>query len=122
MQFKMEISLAKIAERVNGDLKGDRNQCVCGVAPFEDAAGDEITFAADPKFLKKVDATGAGAVIVPRNFRTSSKNLVQVDNPQVAFARVVALFHPPLKPETGIRRSRYFNRTFCRDSEKCLSG
>jgi UDP-3-O-[3-hydroxymyristoyl] glucosamine N-acyltransferase len=112
VQFKMEIPLAKIAERVNGDLKGDRNQCIRGVAPFEDATGDDITFAADPKFLKKVDETGAGAVIVPRNFRASSKNLVQVDNPQVAFARVVALFHPPLKPETGISPKAFIGDHF----------
>ena len=55
MQFKMEIPLVKIAERVNGDLKGDRDRCIRGVAPFEDATGDDITFAADPKFLKIVD-------------------------------------------------------------------
>jgi UDP-3-O-[3-hydroxymyristoyl] glucosamine N-acyltransferase len=108
----MEISLAKIAEQVKGDLLGDPNQCICGVAPFESATGKDITFATDTKFLKAINKTDAGAVIVPRNFQTSAKNLVQVDNPQVAFAKIVTLFHPPLRPETGISPKAFIGDHF----------
>ncbi|MBW2014960.1 MAG: UDP-3-O-(3-hydroxymyristoyl)glucosamine N-acyltransferase, partial [Deltaproteobacteria bacterium] len=94
----MKLSLARIAEIVNGTIKGDKNKNICGVAPFDDAAGDEITFAGHAKFLKKIDKTEAGAIIVPRDFQASAKNILQVDNPQLAFAMVLNLFHPPLKP------------------------
>ena len=103
----MELSLATIAEVVNGEIKGDKNKKICGVAPFDDASGDEITFAGNAKFLKKIDETDAGAVIVPRDFQASTKNILQVDNPQLAFAMVLNLFYPPLKPEPGI--SSYAN-------------
>ncbi|MBW2090294.1 MAG: UDP-3-O-(3-hydroxymyristoyl)glucosamine N-acyltransferase, partial [Deltaproteobacteria bacterium] len=84
----MKLSLARIAEIVNGTIKGDKNKNICGVAPFDDAAGDEITFAGHAKFLKKIDKTEAGAIIVPRDFQASAKNILQVDNPQLAFAMV----------------------------------
>jgi len=103
----MELPLATIAEVVNGEIKGDKNKKICGVAPFDDASGDEITFAGNAKFLKKIDETDAGAVIVPRDFQASTKNILQVDNPQLAFAMVLNLFYTPLKPEPGI--SSYAN-------------
>ena len=88
----MELLLAAIAELVNGRIKGDKNKKICGAAPFDDASGDEITFAGNAKFLKKIDETNAGAVIVPRDFQGSTKNILQVDNPQLAFARVLNHF------------------------------
>ncbi|MGD8769178.1 MAG: UDP-3-O-(3-hydroxymyristoyl)glucosamine N-acyltransferase [Desulfobacterales bacterium] len=108
----MELSLARIAEVVNGEVKGDKNINICGVAPFDDAAGDEITFAGHAKFLKKIDKTNAGAIIVPRDFQASTKNILQVDNPQLAFAMVLNLFHPPLKPEPGISSFSYIGNNF----------
>jgi UDP-3-O-[3-hydroxymyristoyl] glucosamine N-acyltransferase len=108
----MELSLARIAEVVNGEVKGDKNINICGVAPFDDAAGDEITFAGHAKFLKKIDKTNAGAIIVPRDFQASTKNILQVDNPQLAFAMVLNLFHPPLKPESGISSFSYIGNNF----------
>ncbi|MEA1947573.1 MAG: UDP-3-O-(3-hydroxymyristoyl)glucosamine N-acyltransferase [Thermodesulfobacteriota bacterium] len=108
----MELSLTRIAEAVNGEVKGDKNKNICGVAPFDDAAGDEITFAGNAKFLKKIDKTDAGAIIVPRDFQVSTKNILQVDNPQLAFAMVLNLFYPPLKPEPGISSYAYIGKNF----------
>ena len=98
----MEISLAKIAEIVEGEIKGDVHKRIRDVAPFDEAHRDAITIAANPKFLKRIDATDAGAVIVPRDFQASMQNLVLVENPQVAFAKVLKIFHLPLKPQPGI--------------------
>lgn len=98
----MELTLAGIANIVKGEVKGDLDKRIRDVAPFDIASDEQITFAGSPKYLKRIAETGAGAVIVPRNFQTSVKNLIRVDNPQVAFAKVVEAFHPSIKPETGI--------------------
>jgi len=98
----MELTLAGIAAIVEGEVKGDFDKRIRDVAPFDDASDDQITLAGSPKYLKRIAETGAGAVIVPRGFQTSVNNLILVDNPQVAFAKVVEAFHPPIKPETGI--------------------
>jgi len=36
----MELSLDRIAEVVKGEIKGDKNKNICGVAPFNDAKDD----------------------------------------------------------------------------------
>lgn len=108
----MELSLSSIAEIVEGVVSGDGTQKICGAASFEDAKNDEITFAGQPKFLKKIDDTDAGAVIVPKNFQSPTKNLVRVDNPQLAFIKVLNLFHPPLKPATGISKDACIGEGF----------
>ena len=51
----MEKTLARIAGIVNGDIQGDGAKIISGVAPFEEATSDEITFAGARKFLKKID-------------------------------------------------------------------
>lgn len=108
----MEISLAKIAEIVAGEVKGDVHKRIRDVAPFDEAHSDAITLAGNPKFLKRIDATDAGAVIVPRDFQASLKNLVLVENPQVAFAKILKIFHPPLKPQAGISSKAHVGEEF----------
>ena len=53
----MELSLVKIAEIVEGELSGNRSKKICGAASFEEANDDEITFAGNAKFLKRIDET-----------------------------------------------------------------
>jgi UDP-3-O-[3-hydroxymyristoyl] glucosamine N-acyltransferase len=98
----MDLSLNQIAELVNGEAAGDLQKIIRDVAPFEAAGVDEITFADSAKFYKKIDNTAAGAVIVPRSIKIETKNTVRVDNPKVAFAKLMDIFHPPTIPDTGI--------------------
>ncbi len=98
----MEISLARIADIVEGKVKGDSKKNIRGVAPFDNAAPNDITFADNAKLLKRINETNAGAVIVPLDFQSSSQNMVLVDNPRVAFAKILQLFHQPSKPVVGM--------------------
>lgn len=108
----MELSLVRIAEVVEGEIKGDRNKYIRGVAPFDAAKGEEITLAGNAKFLKRIHETDAGAIIVPRDFQAPAKNIIRVDNPQLAFAMVLNLFYPPSKPEPGINSKAYIGKEF----------
>lgn len=94
----MEISLDKLAKVVDGKVIGDKSKIIRGAAPFDDATKDDITFIASAKLLKKINETDAGAVIVSRDFGQDVNNIVCVANPQLAFAMVLHLFHPPLRP------------------------
>ena len=98
----MEIALEQIADKIGGELRGDGLKRISGVAPFPDAASDQITYAGTSKFLKKIKETQAGAVIVPKGFEEPSKNLIWSDNPQVAFAKILSFFHPVQTPKTVI--------------------
>ena len=108
----MELTLAGIAEIVGGEIRGDENLKICGAASFDDAKADEITFAGQSKFLKRVDDTNAGAIIVPKDFDAGTKIIIRVDNPQLAFIKVLNLFHPSAKPSFGISRDAYFGKAF----------
>ena len=97
--MKVEYSLEKIASIVSGQLFGDAEKRILGVAPFETVNPDQITFAAGSKFLKKMDGINAGAIIVPKTFGSRpDANLIAVENPQLAFTKVVELFFPGHRP------------------------
>ncbi len=108
----MNLSLNQIAELIKGHVCGDRGKLIQDVAPFETATDADITFADSPKFYKNLAKTEAGAVIVPRKVMVAEKNIVQVDNPKVAFATLMAVFHPPTKPEAGISPTAVIGKNF----------
>lgn len=95
-------SLAELAEMVGGDLSGDPDKIITSAASFERAAPGQITFAGQPKFLKLLEETGAGAILVPLGVTCENRNLIRVKNPQIAFAKVLSLFHPPSRLPSGV--------------------
>lgn len=98
-----DYTLQFIAELVDGELSGEADKRINGVAPFESAGSDQITFAGSAKFLKRVDDARAGAIIVPHGFASASGiNLIGARNPQLAFTKVVELYHPAATPDPGI--------------------
>jgi len=99
------LPLAKIAKLVQGELKGDPARMICGPAGFAEAGGDQITFTADAKYLKKISTTRAGAVLVPRNSPQTDQNTIEVDHPYVAFITLVNHWHPPAEHPTGVHAS-----------------
>lgn len=111
-RLPMKMVLTKIARLVDGELAGNENKLISGVAAFDEADDNQITYASRPAFLKRIGKSRAGAVIVPRHFRTEGKNLVGVDNPQVAFARVVGRFFPARDPGVGIDSKASVGRDF----------
>jgi UDP-3-O-[3-hydroxymyristoyl] glucosamine N-acyltransferase len=108
----MIVSLAQIAEIVDGEVKGDIQKMIRGAAPFETATSDDITLAVNARFLKKIDETSAAAVLVPRDFKACSKNTVHVDNPRVAFAKLLKLFYSPPKPEMTVSSNARIGKNF----------
>ncbi len=98
----MQISLAEIARMVGGTLEGEADKQISGAAPFDAAAAHEITWAGSSKFLKKIGATLAGAIIVPAGFCDLDHNIIRTDNPELAFARVLEHLYPVPLPTGGI--------------------
>jgi len=108
----MKISIEKIAGLVEGQVFGNPDLKVDGVASFELAGQSDITVAGNPKFLNKIDDCRAAAIIVAREASAPGRNLIRVANPMVAFARVLQLFHPPLQPPAGIHPQAVVGQEF----------
>ena len=99
----MEKSLAELIELVGGEIQGDSQKIVRGIAPFDQAGSDDITFADSPKILKRISGTVAGAVIVPKKFQQEvSANLIKSDNPRLAFAKIMHACFPVARPVENI--------------------
>lgn len=99
------LTLAEIAAAVGGTVAGDPRCAVRGAAPFETAGPAEITYAAGGRFLKRLADSHAAAVIVPPGTPDAGRNLVEAAYPEAAFARVLRLFFPPVRPAAGIAAS-----------------
>jgi len=93
-------TLKELAEYLGGTVNGDENVTVNGLAPLDSAGADKITFLANPKYAAKVAETGAAAVLMAPGGERYGRNVIEVANPYLGFARLLTLFytkpHPPL--------------------------
>ncbi len=107
-----QVPLTEIARMVDGTIVGDADKLIRAAGPFETASGDMITVAGSARFLKQVARSRAGAVLVPREFHLETRTLVQVDQPMVAFAKVMQYFYPPPPAPPGIHPSAVIGNKF----------
>jgi len=108
----MELPVHKIAKLVKGEVVGDGDFIIRGVAAFDNAGPDDITFAASADFKKRIDETSAAAVIVSYDVCESKKILVRVKNPSLALSEVSALFHTVYRPVVGIGQDAHVGKNF----------
>ncbi len=101
----LNLRLAQIAELVQGKIKGDDQIIIGGVAPFDQAGQADIAMAAEAKYMKLIEGCRAGALIVPETCSVSASNLILVENPRAAFAKIMAHFHPVPMPQDKISKS-----------------
>jgi UDP-3-O-[3-hydroxymyristoyl] glucosamine N-acyltransferase len=98
----MAKSLKELARLIEGEVFGDGNLKIEGVASAEEAKEGDITFACNSRYLKEVEKGSASAVIVFQEVKKSSKPFLRVDNPRLAFAKVLEVFTPPREEPKGI--------------------
>ncbi len=118
MKSKIRKSTGQIAQYLGSDLLGDAEKIITGVAPFEHSSPHDITLAGEAHFLKKMDKTLAGAVIVPESFKgvedlvAQGSSVFPVKNPRAAWAMVMQLFYPPSHPQWGMSNSANVGKNF----------
>jgi UDP-3-O-[3-hydroxymyristoyl] glucosamine N-acyltransferase len=88
----MERTLGELAHLVEGELLGDPELKITGVAGLEEARSNEISFVVGPKYVSKGHQTKAGALIVPPKLKAFEKPLIISENPYLGFAKILKLF------------------------------
>jgi UDP-3-O-[3-hydroxymyristoyl] glucosamine N-acyltransferase len=102
----MSKTLKEIAKLVGGELSGDGNIVITGVAGIEDAQEGDISFLANRKYLPFLEKTRASAVIVGRDVESGSRTVIRADNPSLAFTEIVSFILPSvIKHPSGIHAS-----------------
>ena len=99
----MQLTVAEIADIVDGRIAGDGQVQIHGVAVFETATAGDITYVESARYLKKIDTSRAGAVIVPDHFNGPAPcPIIRTPSPRLGFAKLLAVFYPDKEHPPGI--------------------
>ncbi|UGQ48859.1 UDP-3-O-(3-hydroxymyristoyl)glucosamine N-acyltransferase [Massilia endophytica] len=108
----MGLRLGELVERLGGQLIGDPNIEVIGIAPLTDAGASHISFLSNSKFRTQAGQSQAAALIVSANddpvvAQTYQGARIVVKNPYVHFARTAQYFESltAVVPAPGIHAS-----------------
>lgn len=97
----MTVQLGELAALVNGRLLGNPHSVCEGANPPADAAQNEVTLLDDPRRSAILDQSQAMAVVtaVELEIDSTQQSMAQiiVDNPHLAFGKIVALYRPPIE-------------------------
>src|SRR5258706_5487125 len=99
------MKLGDLAGALGCECKGDGSIEIAGVSGMEQAAANQLTFLANPKYAHKVKQSRAGAILVPRFLEDIPATQLISANPYLDFARALALFYQPPRPAPGIHRT-----------------
>jgi UDP-3-O-[3-hydroxymyristoyl] glucosamine N-acyltransferase len=93
----MSIRLRQLVERLGGQLTGDADIEVSGIAPLDDANASHITFLSNPKLRTRALRTKAAALILSSSDDAAIGGSypgarIVTDNPYAYFARTAQLF------------------------------
>ena len=94
--------LSELAVLLDCELRGDGDIEITRVAPIESAGPGDLTFVANPRYLRHLSDLRAAAVILPPDGPEVAVASLRTRNPYLAFARAVEHFYRPLAPPVGI--------------------
>lgn len=103
----MQLTLGAIVESLGGELVGNAQQVISGLAPLEGASSSQLSFLSNPKYQAQLAASQAACVVVAPAMRvaaTARGACIVVDQPYLYFARLTQLWqkhrraHAPAEP------------------------
>ena len=90
----MEKKLGEIASFLRGKIIGDSQVIIENIRGIDEAEKGDLTFIANPKYLKKLETTNASAILASPGTECAGKNLIIVEDPYIALGKVLGLFYP----------------------------
>lgn len=95
MAAKPSYSLAYLAQYLQAELRGDPDYEIGSLATLQSAGDQQLSFIANPAYLKHLATTQAGALILRDEFSAQYQgHQLVVANPYLAYAKLSALFDP----------------------------
>jgi UDP-3-O-[3-hydroxymyristoyl] glucosamine N-acyltransferase len=100
----VQLRLGSIVEALGGELCGDPQRVIEGLAPLETATPQQLSFLANPKYGQQLAASRAGCVIVApamRDAAVARGDCIVADQPYLYYARVTQLWKRQMAGDTG---------------------
>lgn len=114
----MKLTLAGLADRLEGEVRGDPARVVRRVCTLEEAGPDDLSFLTSSKYLESARASGAGAIVTDAAAAERlSQDLLIVDNPHLVVANLLRLFAPERHVRPGVHPSAVIAATAVIDAE-----
>ncbi|MDT8447875.1 MAG: UDP-3-O-(3-hydroxymyristoyl)glucosamine N-acyltransferase [bacterium] len=99
----LSFTLGEIAAQLGAHVVGDANVKITGLSGIAEAKAGDITFLAHPKYKSQVESSQATAIMVGPDVEIEGRNVIQVENPRLAFARLMWIAFPRKQEVPGIR-------------------
>lgn len=100
----MRVRLGSIVEALGGELCGDAERVVVGIAPLDAATSQQLSFLSNPKYQQQLLASQAGCVIVApaaREAAVARGDCIVAPDPYLYFARLTQWWKRQLGSEDG---------------------
>lgn len=106
------VKLADLAQRFNGQVRGDPDIEIDGVATLASAGPRDISYVASKKYYPALAITSAGAVILTESDAEQyAGNAFIVEDPRLCFAKVATLLHPRPSFTPGLHSTAVVDRS-----------
>ncbi len=92
------MKLAEIAEFLQGELVGDPEVQIIGLAKIQAAEPGQLTFLANPKYAKYLESTKATAVLIAEDQLAPAIAHIKVKDPYLAFLEILNIYYPAKDP------------------------
>jgi UDP-3-O-[3-hydroxymyristoyl] glucosamine N-acyltransferase len=96
------VRLGDLAARVGGQVRGDPERAIGGVATLEAAGPDDLAFFTNARYRKSAETSRAGAILVGPGTELPGRDLLEAPQPYLALALALEQFHPERRPPPGI--------------------
>jgi UDP-3-O-[3-hydroxymyristoyl] glucosamine N-acyltransferase len=98
------LRLGSFVEALGGELCGDRERTIDGLAPLETANPTQLSFLSNPKYIQQLAASRAACVIVAPAMRETALargDCIVTEQPYLYFARVTQLWKKAHATQAG---------------------
>ena len=112
----MEFTAEQIAGLLNGEVDGNANAVVTGLAKIEEGTPGSLSFLANPKYEEHIYKTESTICIVNRAFKVEQSlpdtlTLVKVDDAHACFAKLLDIYNQMTKKQPNIEQPSHISES-----------
>ncbi len=101
----------ELARRLGAVVDPSADFDIAGVATVDEAEPCHVTFLSNPRYTSKARETRAGAILVAPGFADATPAVpLRIENPYLAFAKALEIFHPVASPRHGVHPTAVVGR------------